>query len=246
MKSLISQIEPISALSDELKRELFDLYSCYYAGTNNTIFQQDLIKKNWIILLYDAKKQVQGFSTLALFNHTDATQTVSVLYSGDTIINKKYWGQHELAVSWLHFAGQIKAKHPTIPLYWFLIVKGYRTYRYLSAFSCSYYPSPVHKTPIELQMLLEALALDRFGSDYDKEKGIVRFANSRGYLKDAWAEVPEKVKSRADVQFFLQRNPEFYKGDELVCLCELSQDNLKPFSRRVFMTGFQCELDKSA
>ena len=62
-----------------------------------------------VFLLYDDEKRLQGFSTLAFFDVKFNNTFVNVLYSGDTIIDKEYWGQHELAISWLHFAGQIKA-----------------------------------------------------------------------------------------------------------------------------------------
>jgi len=39
---------------------------------------------------------------------------------------------------------------------------------------------------------------------------------------------------RQDVRFFLARNPGYLQGNELVCVCELAVDNLKPLAARFF------------
>jgi hypothetical protein len=41
----------------------------------------------------------------------------------------------------------------------------------------------------------------------------------------------------AAVQFFLERNPRFHAGEEMVCLTELSAENLRSFARRAFVRG---------
>ena len=35
------------------------------------------------------------------------------------------------------------------------------------------------------------------------------------------------------ISFFARRNPGYHAGDELVCLCELSETNLTPAGRRM-------------
>ena len=241
MKNIVSKIKKVTELSNDLVSKMFQLYSCYYAGTSEDIFQSDLKNKDWVFLLYNAENQLQGFSTLAMFDTEFNGTTINILYSGDTIVERKYWGQHELAIAWLRFAGQIKADYPSIPLYWLLIVKGHRTYRYLSAFSRNYYPAPNQCVPQKMQDLMDKIAGEQFGSAYDCSTGIVRFVEPRGYLTDTLAEVPETVKNRPEVKYFLERNPFCNKGDELVCLCELAEENFKPFSKRIFMSGY---LDK--
>lgn len=39
------------------------------------------------------------------------------------------------------------------------------------------------------------------------------------------------------VRFFFDRNPGFEAGDELVCLTEITEDNLKSLARREFAKG---------
>jgi hypothetical protein len=39
------------------------------------------------------------------------------------------------------------------------------------------------------------------------------------------------------VKFFLERNPQFAQGHELVCLCEIEEANMKPMTKRIFNKG---------
>ena len=43
--------------------------------------------------------------------------------------------------------------------------------------------------------------------------------------------------ARPETAFFLASNPGYVHGDELVCLTELSTENLRPIARRVFQKG---------
>jgi hypothetical protein len=223
MKVLTSKIIKIPDASVATIAAMFELYNRYYAGTDLAVFSQDLQNKNWVILLYDCENQLQGFSTLALFTTHYAGDTHRILYSGDTVIDHQFWGQHELAAAWIRL----------------LIVKGHRTYRYLSAFCHTYFPAPEEEVPIAMQELMDQLARERFGDAYDSARGVISFAESHGHLRDTWSDIPDNVKKRREVQYFLQRNPYYERGDELVCLCELTDTNLKPYARRIFISNLE-------
>jgi hypothetical protein len=239
MKTLTSKIIKIAESSADTIAAMFDLYHHYYAGTNLSVFTHDLQNKNWVILLYDEALQLRGFSTLALFTTQHAGETVRVLYSGDTVVDHQFWGQHELAAAWIRFAGEIKNEQAMVPLYWLLIVKGHRTYRYLSAFCHTYFPAPDAAVPEATQSLMDQLARERFGDAYDVSRGVISFSESHGHLRDIWSDIPDNVKERSEVRYFLQRNPHYERGEELVCLCELTQTNLKPYARRIFISGVE-------
>ena len=135
--------------------------------------------------------------------------------------------------------GAVKAQVPDCPLYWFLIVKGHRTYRYLSAFSVDFYPHWQMPTPAWAQSIMAALARRRFNDAYDASAAWCRFRRSRGHLRPTWAAVEPEEAARPDVAFFLDSNPGYVRGDELVCLTELSSANLRPLARRVFGQGLR-------
>jgi hypothetical protein len=102
----------------------------------------------------------------------------------------------------------------------------------LSTFWQRFYPRFDRAFSTTEQRLLDAIARDRFGSNYDAPSGVVRFARPqrlRGHL----CGIPPERLSDPHVAFFAQRNPGHAAGDELACLCELSTENLTRAGRRM-------------
>lgn len=240
MSSLNAVIIPVHTVSESERAEMYGLYETYYDGSDPAIFQSDLALKDRVILLREPETgTIRGFSTLAVYVEHIGNQPVQVLYSGDTIIHRDYWGQNPFAQTWLRFAGTLHDDSPETPLYWLLIVKGHRTYRYLNLFAHEYYPHYDVPTPPEIQQLMDHLARQRFGNAYDSTDGIIRFPEPRSYLRRDLAEIPVKDVSRPEVRYFLSRNPNYNEGDELLCLCRLEPSNLTRFARQWFLEGAQ-------
>jgi len=235
---LQAEVRPVRDLSGTLRAAMYALYTRYYEATDEAVFQRDLDGKDRVVLTRDGMGCLRGFSSLALLRlpHTHGPG-VRAIFSGDTIVDHRYWGQQALAFTWIRLAGDLAREEPATPLYWFLIVKGHRTYRYLHAFTRSYYPHFAAPTPGAEQDLLHRLATWRFAGNYRREAGLVRFPCSRGQLRSAWAEIEISDRGRPEVEYFLRLNPGYVNGDELVCLTRLQRDNLRPLARRLFEQG---------
>jgi hypothetical protein len=227
----------IDALDETTRAGMFALFERYYAAVTAEHFESDLGDKCLAILLTDTDGELQGFSTLEVIRFDAGSGPVMVLYSGDTIISHHHWGEQTLAHAWCFFAGQIKQQCPDLPLYWFLIVKGHRTYRYLPAFTRHFYPRHRDRTPAALQSIMDGLALMKFNGAYNPQSGVVHFSRSRGHLRPEWIDLDEDIVRKPEVAFFLDRNPGYVDGDELVCLTELSDDNMRFVSRTAFLEG---------
>ena len=236
---LLAHVERRASLEARTVSQMYDLYATYYDATSPSLFERDLDDKDWVVVLRDEFGTLAGFSSLAIVDATIDGRCLRAIYSGDTIIERAHWGTQALAFTWLRFAGTIKAQAPDRPLYWFLIVKGHRTYRYLSAFSVHFYPHWQTPTPAWAHAIMQQLARQRFEDAYDSERGIVSFDRSRGHLRPMWAAVDPEEAARPDVAYFLCSNPGYIGGDELVCLTELSGNNLRPLARRVFEQGLR-------
>lgn len=232
--ALTSSVIPVGDVSSGDREAMWDLYRRFYAGTHRALFDADLAQKDSLLLLRDGAQRIQGFSTIAVSETEHEGRTIRYVFSGDTIVDREYWGSQALAFSWLRYVGGLKCEQPEVPLYWFLIVKGHRTYRYLPAFAREFYPHWERATPAPIAALMTTLARERFGSAYDEASGVIRYPESHGHLAAPFAEATEREASREDVAFFLKRNAGYRKGDELVCLCELSSENMRPLSRRLF------------
>lgn len=232
---LAVSLQAADTLAAAQREAMWTLYARFYGGSTREMFLADLAAKRAALLLHDDDGALQGFSTMDWWEQPFEGAPVRILFSGDTVIAREHWGSQALAFNWLRFAGTLKGEAPDVPLYWFLIVKGQRTFRYLSAFARRFIPHWSEAEPPHWRRLLDALARERFGAAY--ADGVVRFAESHGHLVPEWAGMSERERARPDVQLFLQHNPGYAAGDELACLCELSLDNLRPIARRVFAAG---------
>jgi len=237
MGKLHASYHDIDSLDDEMRASMFALFRRYYASVSMELFLEDLSGKTVAILLRDGDDCLQGFSTLEVLSFETGDGPAAALYSGDTIISHHHWGEQELSYAWCYFAGQIKAQRPEVPLYWFLIVKGHRTYRYLPAFTRKFYPNRREKTPAALKAIIDQLAEKKFGEAYQPELGILHFPESRGHLRPEWDELGDDVRKKPHVAFFLRTNPGYISGDELVCLTELNDTNMRFVSRTAFIKG---------
>ena len=232
MSDYTTIINKVEQLSDSLCRQIVDLYLQYYAGSSQSQVLADLQNKTEILLLFHGGTLV-GFTTLQTYSYEWQERLIRIVYSGDTVVERQHWGQQNLAFAWIQRMGEIKYEEPDIPLYWFVIVKGHRTFKYLPTFGKSFYPHwSIDRS--DLKPLADSLALDKFGDFYNSQTGIIEFPNSLGHLKEEIAYPSEEELQKDSVRYFLDKNPGYLMGHELVCLCEMEEFNMKPLTRRIF------------
>ena len=220
-----------TAVDAELENAMFALLAAHFTGVDRCTFREDLAGKSVIILLEDDDHVLRGFSTLDVYTTCAAGRPVTIIYSGDTIVDPPCWGSHTLAKTWIQCVRQSAATAGT-DVYWLLITSGYRTYRFLPVFFRAFYPRFDERTPPCEQTLLDAVARERFGPRYDGESGIVRLDRPQVLAGDLLEVQPGRTND-AHVAFFLARNAGFVSGDELVCLTRIDDDNLTVAGRRM-------------
>jgi len=230
---MFSEIVPAMRLTTSDRRKLYELLERHYEHVSWVQFEADLLEKDAVIVLRDASGLPCGFSTQKVMHIIVDGIPGRAIFSGDTIIDPNHWGEQELGHAWCRYVGQVRAAEPETPLFWFLISKGYRTYLYLPVFFKTYYPACAWPTPAAEQRILNALASAKFPEDYDAERGLVVFQESRGNLKPELAAVPPHRLKNQHVQFFLSCNPSYSQGTELACLAEISPENMRSYSARI-------------
>jgi hypothetical protein len=237
MHRLRSETVPASAIDEPFARELFAIFAQHYRSVTCAQFLADLRDKDAVVLLRDAQTQTpRGFSTQVVSHLTHRGEPLRVLFSGDTIIDRAHWGEQELVRAWCRFAGQTLAAEPT-RLFWFLISKGYRTYLYLPIFFRTFFPRFSTPTPEFEQTLIHTLGAEKFGAHYDPARGVATFPDSRGHLDPALADISTARLADPHVAFFLRQNPGHARGDELLCLAEISAENMRGLAKRMLLTG---------
>jgi Acetyltransferase (GNAT) domain len=225
---------PRSELGVERENQMFDLLSEHFNGVTRSQFQRDLAEKNWVILL-ERDGRLVGFSTLLAYEKSFGDEPVSIIYSGDTIVSPEAWNSPALSRAWIACVRELRRGLPRGKYYWLLLTSGFRTYRFLPVFWREFYPHFDTPTPPQQKRLLDFLAKDRFGPQYGAENGIVRFTQPQ-QLRNGMNVHPAGKAADPHVRFFLQRNPGHIVGDELVCLTELTDENLTPAGRRMVET----------
>jgi hypothetical protein len=221
------------ALATDDRGQMYALLDRHFAGVTREQFERDLAEKNRVLLLHAGDGALVGFSTMLVCETRDADGApVSVVCSGDTIVDPSAWSSAALPREWIGAVNRLRAEYPRGPYYWLLITSGFRTYRLLSTFWRAFYPRHDAATPPDQQELLNLLARERFGDRYDATTGIVRFDRPQ-VLRPHLAGIAGERMTDPHVAFFAARNPGHARGDELACLCELDEANLTRAGRRM-------------
>jgi len=240
---LFSETVAVEELAVAEKDAMYSLFAGNYENVSRPCFEADLFEKDCVILLRDTQDHaLRGFSTQKVMRFQVDGQAMRAVFSGDTIIARSHWGEQELGHAWSRFVAELRAEEPEIPLYWFLISKGYRTYLFLPLFFHEFYPRHDRVTPAREQKILDTLARIRYPGCYVRESGLIVFPESHGNLNNELAEIPPHRLRNPHVQFFLSRNPGFARGHELACMAEISAANMRSYASRTISKA----ADKSA
>jgi len=225
-----------SELSASDRENMFLLLKRHFMGVGRRVFNSDLNEKNWVILIENNKDQLVGFSTIYLYRTNYKGETLNVVYSGDTIVDRSAWSSFYLPRIWIKTVKEICSREKSDRVVWLLITSGYRTYRFLPIFWKQYYPKFDVETPSDVRTLIDYLARERFGDQYDQNLGIVKFDHPQKLIHEL-AIVPEGKLSDPHIAFFNKLNPGHAQGDELVCFAEIDDENLSAAGRRMVSAG---------
>jgi hypothetical protein len=217
--------------------EMHALFRTYFCGTDRRQFEADLGEKETVLLLREADSgRIRGFSTLMRMNASIDGRDVVAFFSGDTIVDRNYWGETVLSRLWSRTvfteAARLTADEPALAIYWFLICSGYKTWRFLPVFFREFYPNADRVTPPHIQRIIDTLGARKFGDQYLPESGIVRLRAATP-LRSGIANVTSERLRNPQVAFFARMNPDHVRGDELACLTEISRANLTRAGERI-------------
>ena len=225
---------PVQDLSHAQKTAMFSLFNRHFSGVQREQFEADLLAKQWVLLLEDDRSHsLQGFTTLRLDSLNYRQEHLNVLYSGDTIVDPSAWSQSCLVQAWIAAVLRLGQECQGERLYWLLLSSGYRTYRFLPTFWKTFYPCCTADTPRYERELMQWLGRQYFGDRYDAEAGVVRFPETYVLRDELQAIAPGRLQNR-HIRFFTERNPGHVRGDNLVCLTEISQGNLTKAGQRMW------------
>jgi hypothetical protein len=239
---LIHKIVKPSDIDAETRLEMFNIMDLHYANTFPENFTADLEKKTHVIMLYDPESnRLCGFSTQKIFPFKLNGEEILVLFSGDTIIRKEYWGSLQLSIAFGKLMIETIRLNPAQNFYWMLISKGVRTYKFLHAFFIEYFPKFGTEISPEIKIMMDALAYSMYPEQYDKASMVIRALPDGQYLRPEFQQF--EVSGNRELDTFFKLNPGFSHGDELVCFTHLTIENLRPFIKRALQRAFPSEMN---
>jgi hypothetical protein len=235
-RSLHGEVRRVEEVTASERGSMLGLMRQYFENVTPQAFARDLDEKEWAILLRDSGGEIRGFSTLMRLEAEVDGELITAFFSGDTIIAREFWGETALPRMWARLAfdlaTQIRRERPDAKIYWFLIASGYKTYRFLPVFFRDFFPRFDAETPAFESRVLQVLGRQKFGDQFDSKRGIVRFEDAAA-LREGVAEITDERLQDAHIAFFVRANAGHARGDELACLCEISEANLTAAGRKM-------------
>ena len=218
-------------------RKMFALHARAYAHATYAKFKRDLRQKHWSILLTGAAGEIQGYSSLEIFPAVRDKKPCRVLYSGDTLVAREQRRDYLLAIAFVQCIHRASQLFPGRELWWLLTSKGFRTYRFLPVYFKEFFPRHDVPTPMGRARFLRALGRRKFGKRFNPTTGIIVPGRTGDYLAGAEAEIPRAKLDDPHVRYFIQRNPGYRRGEELMCLARLAANNIRRDIYRRFLAS---------
>ena len=232
---------------NNLKNEMFKLFEQYYDDVTFNGFSKDLAEKTHCFILRNSKQKLIGFSTIFRRKEflPDSGQ-YTALFSGDTVIHKDYWGTKALQKAFFFYILQSKIFSFNKPVYWFLQSKGHKTYLMMRKNFIASFPNYKTPTPVKAQVVLNSFYRQKYGDNFKSKSGLIQFENSLGAAKIDMCKPSKEASLDKDTQFFLERNPDYAKGDELACICEIRFRDFLGHIPKYFLKGLLPKKERRA
>lgn len=240
---LFGRLVDVSDVPDSQLEQMYGIFERYYDNVSWSAFRKDFREKSRVILLFDRRTGLlQGFTTLKTFCSVVGGEEVAGLFSGDTVVEREYWGQPALratffkamVVTWWENLLESKGRRP---FYWFLISKGYKTYLLLTNNFHTHWPR--HNVPLPdrereiMRTFAETLypgrvserVLNSFGEGFQgqTERALVLpFDQGAPCLRGEVAPIRPDLLTNSKIRYFQIANPGWEEGHELCCLAPIS------------------------
>jgi hypothetical protein len=215
---IYTRYQKLDHISVQEVREMFKVFCRYYENTSLEQFVSDLERKSGaFIIRRKIDDAIVGFSTMGIYHMEVDGKKIRGIFSGDTILEKEYWGNRAMNAAFVKRVVWEALKDPFTPQYWFLISKGYKTFLLLTRNFPDYYPHPNRENG-HMKHIVEAYCDKLFPGHLNKESMVLDFGDGYNCLKNNVTPISREQREETDIAFFEQRNPQWERGTELPCV----------------------------
>ncbi len=220
------QVRPIGTYTEADIQAMFRLMTAFYDNVEEAVFRRDFADKDYCLALRNDDGEIVGFTTQKIMTIDVGGEPVHGIFSGDTIIHKDYWGETELfrvfSEFWFQYAEQFDE------FWWFLICKGYKTYRILPLFWRECYPNYRFETPARVKSIIDAYASALYPDEYNPVTGVIEYKHTKDKLRAGVADIDDHALRSRDTSFFCKANPGHINGNDIACLAKFDRSLLNP------------------
>ena len=234
MTQIINQTKKIASCSEGEIETCYQLLCRGFLDINRDDFIRDFQEKDAVILLRKDRSEgeIVGFSTLMVLTLTLLGEEIKGVFSGDTFVLPEYRGSTGLGVGLGQYFVETYEQFPRHKVYYILMSKGWRTYKILPFFFKEFAPHYEISTSTSEKALIDAFGKTKYPHYYQPETGLIQFGQSAARLRPESVDaVPMKMDEH--IRFFLQRNPGYLQGDELVCVARVVPENATNIFQRL-------------
>ena len=224
MSKIISQTKAIEDCSISVLNQCYELLCKEFAGVYFDNFVRDFNEKD-VVMLIEIDNKIVGFSTLMLIDLPIPGRSVKAVFSGDTAVLREYRGSSGIGVEIGNFFIQTIKRFPSYEIYYVLISKGWRTYRILPSFFNDFSPRYDMSISDYDKSVMDTFGLVKYPNHYDPDSGLLVFNGDVERLKLESLDAVPPIKMDSHTDFFLKRNPDYLKGNELVCIARVTPKN---------------------
>ena len=231
---LQGEVKPIAAYEEDEICAMYRLMAEFYDDMSEDAFRRDFRQKDYCLLLRHETDGVVGFTTQKVMTFPLGGREITGIFSGDTIIHKRHWGDMQLFRTWARFWFAYAARYDEF--YWFLICKGYKTYCMLPLFFTEFYPDRRRPTPPYERRIIDTYAAALYGDEYNPATGVIEYRRVKDKLKKGVADIGSRELKNKDIAFFTRANPGYADGNDLACLARLDRSALKKRAEKILFS----------
>ncbi|HEV2443018.1 MAG TPA: hypothetical protein VGT07_10895 [Steroidobacteraceae bacterium] len=217
-------IRPTRSLSAEELDEIWELTE-RYVDTPRPHYERKLLALPEVSLWRARGRTLIGLAGLDVYPVAWQARTRVVIFTSSVVTDERFRGRNLVLRTGLRVLAREKLRRPLAAAYWFFDTFSYKSYLVLARNLREFWPRRDRPIPPDTLAFIDRLASDRYGSDWNRDTGVVRRSGDKR-LRAATAPVDGALLSDPDVNFFEAANPGHREGDMLVCLAPLTAGNL--------------------
>ncbi len=231
---MLNETKMVKNLTKEEIKTFHNLMQIEFDGVDWNQFVHDLREKQFVMILKSEECEIVGFSTLMEIDMFMGKEKIKILFSGDTTIKQEYRDSFGFGIELSKFFMRTISRYPSHKIYYALISKGWRTYRVLPFYFKEFFPCYNLEQYSHVTAVMNMFGYKKYPQNYDESSGLLLFEGETQRLKTESPDASVPPRSNPHVDYFFKRNPNYLKGNELVCLAEVAQSNFTQVVHRLY------------